>query len=118
MRPGSRCQKTPLRSGAPGPRVSTSPQYGAIIGRIATGKGIGVKLKTGPVKVMLPLLFTQVWLYGPPKKVRPPGNAGVRSIGAEEPSSLPGSTLTPYPAGPPKVASSGTARAVGTSARR
>src|SRR5690349_5284306 len=35
----------------------------------------------------------------------------------DEPSSLPGSTLAPYPAGPPKVASSGTACAVGTAAR-
>src|SRR5690349_12695562 len=62
-----------------------------------------------PLKLMLPLLFTQNSVYGPPKKRRPPENAPVRSSADDDPSSLAGKTFEPNPSGPPNVRSSGAA---------
>ena len=49
-----------LREGCPPPRVSTSPQKGAIIGCCATGKGAGVNVGRASRKVMFPLVFTNI----------------------------------------------------------
>ena len=48
----------PLVRFVPIARVSTSAQYGAIIGRAEIGKANGMNVQKGAANVTLPLLFT------------------------------------------------------------
>ncbi len=78
------------------PRVSTSPHHAAIMGCDAMGNAVGVKVPTAPLKVMFPLLFTNIAVWLVPKKFTPPlPNAAAMGIDALEPSSFAASTPAP-----------------------
>lgn len=55
---GSRSALVTRYQTSPTPLVSTSAQYGAMIGVPVKGNAFGVNVDRGPSKVMSPLLFT------------------------------------------------------------
>jgi hypothetical protein len=77
----------------PAPRVSTSAQYGAMIGVAVERIGSGVNSDSGPSNVTLPLLFTHSDVYVVPKKLI--GNG--RATFGDDPSSFAASVVDWHP---------------------